>query len=104
MSAKGALFPSRRRVGNGSAITRPSVALRDGDLGYGVKSQADLVIRVPMGGGTHVASCRYALTSEVARTTRREAGRWGGGNADHQIRTLPMEGEAKLKSGSSDVG
>ncbi len=35
-------------------ITRPSVALRDGDLGYGLVSQADLVIRVPMGGGAHV--------------------------------------------------
>ncbi len=35
-------------------ITRPSVALRDGALDYELKSQADLVIRVPMGGGTQV--------------------------------------------------
>ncbi len=42
---------SKGRVGGGIMITRPSVALRDGDLGYGLKSQADLVIRAPMGAG-----------------------------------------------------
>ncbi len=55
-------------VGSEEQINRPSVALRDVDLDYGVKSQADLVIRVPMGGGTHVGMKRGALTLEVAGT------------------------------------
>ncbi len=71
------------------------MALRDVDLGYGVKSLADLVIRVPMG---------------VARMSRggvgpqhwgwRE-GRWAGGTADHQIRTLPMALTRNLQNRSS---
>ncbi len=45
---------SKGRVGSGIMITRPSVALRDGALDYELVSQADLVIRVPMGGGAPV--------------------------------------------------
>ncbi len=45
-------------VGGEEGVGGPSVALRDVDLGYRLKSQADLVIRVPMGGGTHVAGGR----------------------------------------------
>ncbi len=56
-------------VGGDDEIGGPSVALRDGNLGYGIWSQADLVIRVPMAGGTHVARGRRASTSEVARTS-----------------------------------
>ncbi len=56
-------------VGGEEGVGGPSVALRDGDLGYELKSQADLVIRVPMGGGTHVGRERGASTPEVARTS-----------------------------------
>ncbi len=55
MWAKAPFHSFGRRVGSEIAITRPSVALRDGALDYELVSQADLVIRVPMGGGTQVA-------------------------------------------------
>ncbi len=45
------------------------MALRDEDLDYVLLSLADLVIRVPMGGGTHVGKVRCASTSEVTLTS-----------------------------------
>ncbi len=43
------------------------MALRDGALDYELVSQADLVIRVPMGGGTQVAE----METPTARGGRR---------------------------------
>ncbi len=60
------------------------MALRNDFLDYGVWSQADLVIRVPIDGGTHVAM-----------------GRSAGGTADHQIRPLPMPRTTTPKNRSS---
>jgi hypothetical protein len=52
--------------------------------------------------GAHVASERGAhVARERGRASRERAGR--GGNADHQIRTLPMEGRGEAQNGSSDA-
>ena len=69
MQATGADFVSGRAVGGGLGVSRPSVALRDEHLDYALLSLADLVIRVPMGGGTHVGKVRCALTSEDTHTS-----------------------------------
>ncbi len=76
MPAKGALFPSERRVGSGDGIIGPSGALRDGALGYGLWSQADLVIRVPMGGGTHVARGVARMSRGRGHALREETSGW----------------------------
>ncbi len=71
MQANGEDFVSGQAVGGGLGVSRPSVALRDEHLDYALLSLADLVIRVPMGGGTHVGKVRCASTPEVTRTSGR---------------------------------
>ncbi len=76
-------FSFRRGVGRGEVITGPSAALRDGVLGYRLKSQADLVIRVPMGGGTHVGTpgVRIVAACPDGRGGPVRRSRMGGGGA-----------------------
>ena len=84
MQATGADFVSGRAVGGGLGISRPSVALRDGALDYVILSQADLVIRVPMGGGTHVARAGARTSGENGwlMGARVGLGRWERGSPD----------------------
>jgi hypothetical protein len=132
MQAKGPDLVTMRAVGGGLGVSRPSVALRDEHLDYALLSLADLVIRVPMGGGTHVGKVRCASTSKVARTlgrcgvpwhpktrARRERARClyigrnthvgvrarvgDGGNADHQIRLPPMARTSEDEPQSFDL-
>ncbi len=132
MQADGPVLVSGRAVGGGLGVSRPSGALRDDHLDYALLSLADLVIRVPMGGGTHVGKVRCASTPEVTRTlgrcgvprhpktrARRERARClnigrnthvgvrarvgDGGNADHQIRSPPMARTTEAEPQSSDL-
>ena len=72
------------------------MALRDVDLGYGVKSLADLVIRVPMG------VARMSRVGVGPQHWGWRDGRWDGGNADHQIRRLALALTGNLQNGSYD--
>ncbi len=81
---------------------RPSVALRDGDLDYGIVSNADLVIRVPMGGGTLVGMLCVSRDGASGRWHALRAGAVGTritSSARYRCRV-----EAKLRSGSADEG